>query len=374
MPNSLYIHIPFCAKKCLYCNFYSIVYEKASANNYIKALIKQIKHLNEKFYTVYIGGGTPTSLDIALLKELFKTLGKISKNCIEFTVEANPESLSKDKIRLLRDSGVNRLSIGVQSLNDDKLKLLGRIHDSKRAFESIYLASGNGFDNINIDLIFGVWNETLDSWQNELKRVISLPVKHISCYSLTYERHTLLSKKVKAKLIAPLADCVSAKMYRTAMNYLPKNKFLQYEISNFAKSGFECRHNLNYWENNPYTGIGASATSFINGIRGKNISDIGEYIKRIQNGKSVVYSAEKLSAKKAARETAAIKIRTKEGIDFRRFKEKTGFDFLVLEKEAVSMLMRKSLLKYYFKHKQQIGVRATEKGFLFCDYICGQLL
>lgn len=374
MKKSLYIHIPFCVKKCLYCDFYSVRYEKNLAYSYIDALTRQIKRLDEKFYTIYIGGGTPTSMDSALLKKLLTALAGISGNCLEFTVEANPESLSKDKVRLLNDYGVNRISIGVQSLNDNKLKALGRIHDSKRAQDAVYLALQNGFVNLNMDLIFGVWNETLDAWQKELAKAVKLPVKHISCYSLTYERSTQLFKKLKAKTITQLPDSVSAKMYKLAMDYLPQKEFLQYEISNFSKIGFECKHNLNYWENNPYVGLGVSAASFLKGVRSKNISDIGEYVKRIKKEKSVVFSFEKLSAKKSALETAAIKIRTKKGIDFDWFKEKTGFDFMALEKDTVDLLIKEKFLKYLTRNKQHKGISATKKGFLFCDYVSAQLL
>jgi len=374
MRKSLYIHIPFCAKKCIYCDFYSVGYNAQLASSYIETLVKQIKHLDEKFYTVYVGGGTPTSLDVALLKKLLKALSRISRNCTEFTAEANPESLSGDKIKLLRDFGVSRLSIGVQSLNDKKLKALGRIHNSNRAQEAVYLASRNSFTNLSIDLIFGVWGETLDDWRNELMLAAKLPVRHISCYSLTYERPTPLFKKLKAKIITQLPDSVCAKMYKLTMGYLPKKEFLQYEISNFARCGFECKHNLNYWENNPYLGVGASAASFLNGVRTKNISNIEDYIKRVRKEKSVVSSQEKLSAKKSALETAAIKIRTKEGIDFNWFREKTGFDFTVVEKDALGLLIKEKLLKYHISHKQQTGVAATKKGFLFCDYVSAQLL
>jgi len=358
----------------LYCDFYSVRYGKDLAHSYIDALTKQIKRLDEKFYTIYIGGGTPTSMDAALLKKLLTALAGVSGNCLEFTVEANPESLSKDKVRLLHDYGVNRISIGVQSLNDNKLKTLGRIHNSSCAQDAVSLAFKNGFVNLNMDLIFGVWNETLRAWQKELAKAVKLPVKHISCYSLTYERSTQLFKKLKAKTITQLPDRVSAGMYKLTMDYLPQKEFLQYEISNFAKSGFECKHNLNYWENNPYVGLGVSAASFLSGVRSKNISDIGEYVKRIKKGKSVVFSFEKLSAKKSALETAAIKIRTKKGIDFDWFKEKTGFDFMALEKDTVDLLIKEKFLKYLLKNKQYKGVSATEKGFLFCDYVSAQLL
>ncbi|MDD4955663.1 MAG: hypothetical protein PHP17_06460, partial [Candidatus Omnitrophica bacterium] len=232
----------------------------------------------------------------------------------------------------------------------------------------------SGISNINIDLIFGAWGETIKDWKKELETAVTLPVKHISCYSLTYERNTELFKRLKTKTITQLPDNLCADMYKLTMEYLAKNKFMQYEISNFAKRGFECRHNLNYWENNSYLGLGASAVSFLNGVRSTNIPDAVKYAKLIRKGKSVVVSSEKLSAAKSARETAAIKIRTKNGIDFNWFREKTGFDFLTLEKDSLQLLVKEKFLKYIVKGGQYIGVAATRKGFLFCDYICSQLL
>lgn len=374
MNKSLYIHIPFCAKKCVYCDFYSIKHDSALARSYIDVMAGQIKRLDEKPYTIYIGGGTPTSLDVAALKKLFAALGRFSADCIEFTVEANPESLSSDKIKLLLDCGVNRLSIGIQSFNDEKLKALGRIHDSSRAKDAVSMAFKNGFKNISIDLMFGVWGETIGDWQNELDMAVKMPVKHISCYSLTYETGTRLYDKVKSGAIKPLAEGSCAKMYETAAKYLQKKSFFQYEISNFAKRGFMCKHNLHYWDNNPYIGIGASAASFINGVRMKNISDIKEYITLVKNGKSVVASKEKLSTRESALETAAIKIRTKDGIDFSWFKEKTGFDFNELERKSMEPLLKERLIKCKITKGKCRGICLTKKGFLFCDSVSSQLL
>jgi oxygen-independent coproporphyrinogen-3 oxidase len=371
--NSLYIHIPFCAKKCLYCDFYSIIYNDALASDYVDALAAQIKQLEPEFRTVYIGGGTPTSLDIRLLEKLLKPLTRISQECEEFTIEANPESLSLDKLKLLKDYRVNRLSIGVQSFSEEKLKKLGRIHSAEGSRNSVSLARQAGFSNLNNDLIFGVCGERFLDWQNELKETAKLAIKHISCYGLTYEHSTPLFKKLKNKIITPLSDSLCAKMYKFALDYLPRKGFPQYEISNFSKRGFECRHSLNYWQNSVYTGLGASAVSFQNGVRERNIADASEYIKRIKTGRSAVSSREKLSARRHAKETAAIKIRTNEGIRVDWFYETTGFDFLALEADALRRLTCEGLLHYLESNGKIEAVRLTKKGIIFCDSVSSSL-
>ena len=374
MKPSLYIHIPFCKRKCIYCDFYSVINDPGLASRYIDVITRQIDHLNGQFHTIYIGGGTPTALGRLLLAKLFNSIKSSSAGVPEFTVEANPESLDEDKIKLFLDSGVNRVSIGVQSLNEKKLKSLGRIHDVKKALRAVEMSAKKGFKNISIDLIFGVWDETLEGWKGELEKAVKLPIAHVSCYSLTYEKGTPLFISVNNKSIRPLEDDIVAAMYETAIEMLSLRGFKQYEISNFSKAGYECRHNMYYWENNPYVGLGASAVSYIDGVRAKNMSDAEEYIRRINDGDDPVKSSEKLSPVKSALETAAIKIRTKDGIDFNWFKNKTGFDFCELEKAALPGLIEKELIKYKREKDAVTGVCLKRKGFLFSDTVSSALL
>jgi oxygen-independent coproporphyrinogen-3 oxidase len=252
--------------------------------------------------------------------------------------------------------------------------MLGRIHPAQKAIDSIAMARRNGFVNISIDLIFGIWNETLSDWKEELKRAVSLPIRHISCYSLSYERHTKLFTLLGSKKIIPQSDEVIVKMYEHTVRYLEQNKFRHYEVSNFSKSGFECRHNLSYWQNNPYLGLGPSAVSYQNGIRAKNTPDVEEYIEMAQRNKPTIISTEKLSLQKQAKETAAIKIRTREGIDFSWFKKRTGFDFMELEGEDAAVLTKEGLIKYKKNKQKTAGVALTKKGFLFCDSVSSQFL
>lgn len=374
MEPSLYIHIPFCRRRCIYCNFYSTVSDPLTASSYLDVLTAQIEDLPARPSTIYIGGGTPTELNSKLLEKLLKSIGRFSGSGVEFTVEANPESLDNDKLSLLRDNGVNRLSIGLQSLSEIKLKKLGRIHSARKAEESVYGAVKAGFRNISIDLMFGVWGEDIEGWKKELEAVVKLPATHVSCYELTYEKDTPLFAALANKSVMPLTDDVTASMYESAIDLLSLRGFKLYEVSNFAKSGFECVHNMNYWDNGSYIGLGASAVSYMDGRRAKNVADINEYIKRYKEGKVLAESSEKLSPVRSAKETAAIKIRTKPGIDFGWFKEKTGFDFCELEKKALPRLIEEGLIKYKKEGNIHTGIILKRKGFLFCDTVSSALL
>ncbi|MFH0764723.1 MAG: radical SAM family heme chaperone HemW [Candidatus Omnitrophota bacterium] len=374
MNPSLYIHIPFCGRKCVYCNFYSSIYDKDAASSYIDVLSAQAEKIEIQPSTIYAGGGTPTVLDIALFEKLLKSLERFSKSAAEFTVEVNPESLDAGKLRMLSDYGVGRLSIGVQSLDEKKLKKLGRLHTAAKARESISLAVKAGFKNISVDLIFGVWGEDIESWNSQLGEAARLPVTHVSCYELTYEKGTPLFAALANKSVTPLEDDVTAGMYEAAIDRLSPGGFKQYEVSNFAKPGFECKHNLNYWDNNPYIGLGASAVSYIGGVRSKFVSDVKEYTRRFQKGKSLIESSEKLSPARRAKETAAIKIRTRTGIDFGWFRDRTGYDFCELEKRALPNLIENGFIKYKKDGDIPTGVVLKRKGFLFCDTVSSLLL
>jgi len=372
--KALYLHVPFCRKKCLYCDFFSFPFDKGLASEYIDVLTGAINSLNEQFVSIYIGGGTPTVLAARDLKKLLKSLSRFLEKDTEFTIEANPESLDQDKLRVLFDSGVNRISIGVQSLKDDKLLRLGRIHNRRKALNSVYLAKKAGFKNISVDLIFGVWQETLKSWEDELKEVVKLPIKHISCYCLSYEPGTKIYSDRQNNIICPLDDKMCAKMYKLGNDLLRKHGFLRYEVSNFAMVDYACRNNLNYWNNGSYIGLGPSAVSYINGTRQRNVSELDSYINLSKKGLSVISSSERLPLTKRSKETAALKIRTKEGINFRWFKEKTGLDFIELEDKAIKKLVENGLLKYKRIGNQVYGVCLSEKGFLFCDIASSYLV
>lgn len=372
--RSLYIHIPFCKSKCPYCSFYSIPYDKDLVRAYVGSLIRQMEEIEENISTIYIGGGTPSVFPNGLLVKFLRGLKRFTGDGVEFTAEVNPESLDEEKSKSLLDEGVNRISIGVQSFTDEKLQKLGRIHTAKEAAKAIDISRKAGFNNISIDLIFGVWGETASGWRAELKKAAQLPVKHISCYCLTYEENTALIAVKNAGKVLPLDEEVVAQMYGYTLDYLPGQGFEHYEVSNFAKKGHRCRHNLNYWDNGLYIGLGASAVSYLDGIRKTNVPDIKEYIKKVMDGKNPAASSEKLSDIDRAKETAAVKIRTKEGIDFGWFAGKTGFDFCGLEKDVLPALVEKGLIEYNQGNRHHSGTRLTKKGFLFSDTVSSELL
>jgi oxygen-independent coproporphyrinogen III oxidase len=373
----LYVHIPFCRKKCLYCDFYSDSHNEDLANSYISVVLNQIQSLGMDFSSIYIGGGTPSVLSLDLLDSLLSCAAKFKRKDSEFTIEVNPESVDNEKLKLFIDKGVNRISIGVQSFDDLKLRSLGRIHDAKDALKAIELSKKSGFNNISIDMIFGVSGESLKDWQVELQKAASLGIQHMSCYSLSYEKDTPLFRMREKESIVPLDEEVAAELYRYAMSYLPDMGYRQYEVSSFSKPGFECSHNLNYWDNNPYIGIGPSAVSYINDVRFENVNDTEEYIDRYEKGIELAVNKEKLSGIKKAKETAAVKIRTGAGIDYNWFKDKTGFDLEdIAEKGMFEELAKDGLLEYKKDDatKEIIGIRLTEKGFLFSDTVSSAFL
>lgn len=310
-----------------------------------------------------------------LLKNILRPLRAFSKKSAEFTIEANPESLTSDKLSLFLDEGVNRISIGVQSFDDSKLNKLGRIHDDRTALKAVESAVRSGFKNVSIDLIFGVWDESLSAWKKDLEIAASLPVTHISCYGLTYEEGSQIGDLVKAGAIVPLEEETSADMYRSAISYLAGRGFAQYEISNFSKSGFMCRHNLAYWNNDPYIGLGPSAVSYIDGVRQENIADTAAYIEKAATLDGAARSSERLSPEASAKEAAAVKIRTIEGIDFDWFKKKTGFEFQALEEKALAKLTKEGLVEYGVDSAGEYNnIHLTPRGILLCDIVSGEFL
>ncbi|MCF7873234.1 MAG: radical SAM family heme chaperone HemW [Candidatus Omnitrophica bacterium] len=372
MENSLYIHIPFCSKRCYYCDFYSTIYQRDLAEALINVFDRQIENFDSVFDTVYIGGGTPTVLTLDLLERLLLKLKSVTREVKEFTVEANPESLDEDKISLFLDHGVDRISIGCQSFSNLKLNFLGRAHSVKQAISSIEKAKKKGFDNISIDLIYGLPIESYKLWQEDFVKATKFPVTHISAYMLTYEKGTCLSRSLEAGKILSLSSDKVALMYKQMIDYFTKSKFFQYEISNFSKKGFKAIHNSRYWENQSYIGLGPSASSYFSGIRRRNISSLPKYIKAVKENTKVWEYSEKLSLVASAKETAALKIRTIEGIEFNWFRQKTGFDFLKLEKEPLAALFNQKLVKWAKGGKK--AIKLTRKGFLFADTVSATFL
>ncbi len=293
--KGLYIHIPFCIKKCKYCDFNSFSACREDKAAYLDALFLEMeRYQGERVDTIFIGGGTPTSLTAEQLELLLKNIQKkfvLTENC-EFTVEANPKTLDEEKLATLKKYGINRLSIGVQSFNHNELLALGRVHTDAEAEETITLAK-KYFDNISIDLMCAIPNQTKESFKKNLEKAYSLKPQHISCYSLILEEGTpLYEENEKGNLVLP-DENEEREIYDIAVCEMEKQGYLQYEISNFAKQGFESEHNKKYWQCDEYIGIGLSAHSYIDGVRFSNTDDFSSYIKgEFSSGEKEVLSKE----------------------------------------------------------------------------------
>lgn len=367
---SLYIHIPFCRCKCNYCDFFSVTHEPDPAGRYVEALSKKLRIYSGSydFSTVYCGGGTPSVLSV---DQLYLLLSEIAlKAGAEFTVEVNPESVSEEKLSVMRAAGVNRLSIGIQSLYDSVLDFLGRPHTVQQAYDAVYTAFKSGFDNLSVDLIYAVPGKTLAMWKEELKTACSLPVKHISLYSLTYERGTPLFKDLQQSRFVPVPDTEDAAMYQYAQEFLADNGFIQYEISNFAREGFYSRHNDNYWKNGEYAGIGAGAVEYLDRERRRNIEDVEAYITAVNKGGDTFVEKERLAPEAFALETAVLNLRSKSGIVCDSFISFTGYDIRELRGREIDKLIKEGLVEHTGNNRFCL----TCNGFRFYDYIARELI
>lgn len=286
--TSVYIHIPFCHKICTYCDFCKLYYDKQLVKSYLQSLEYEINttYQKERVKTLYIGGGTPSMLDLDELEHLFKVINLLDKKQLqEFTIECNAESLTKEKLLLFKANGVNRLSIGVQTFNNKLLKILGRYHNNKMVFNIIKEAKAIGFNNINIDLIYGINKQTMRNLKKDLKYFLKLDVTHVSFYSLIIEPHT----KLYIDSYKEINEDTNVKMYEYINTILKKHHYHHYEISNYAKEGYESKHNLVYWHNDQYYGFGLGSSSYINNKRYENTKNINDYIhnKYIINNKQI---------------------------------------------------------------------------------------
>ena len=287
----LYIHIPFCKQKCLYCDFASFANIDNLMEGYVDALVKEIndKSKNQIIKSLFIGGGTPSHLNNTSLKKLMDCLNELNYvEGAEKTIECNPGTLTKEKLLIIKDGGINRLSFGLQSADDVMLKRIGRIHTYKEFEENYLLARSLGFNNINIDMMFGLPNQKVDDIKKSFDKVLSLNPDHISAYSLIIEEGTPFYEMYNKELIILPSEDDERLMYYTAKKMLIEHGFHQYEISNYAKEDKECYHNKLYWKCEDYLGVGIAASSFINNTRKKNISNIREYINRIHNNQCII--------------------------------------------------------------------------------------
>jgi oxygen-independent coproporphyrinogen-3 oxidase len=371
--NALYIHIPFCARKCNYCDFNSIVSETKIIDRYLRALAKELSMLQGRyvFKTVYIGGGTPSVLTETQLEKLFASVVRHipASEIREFSIEVNPGTLTKNKVALFKEYLVNRISLGVQSFQDSQLKFLGRIHSSEDARNAFTLLRANGFTNINIDLIFGCPGQSLANWEKDLRTVVELHPEHISTYALTYEEGTPLTMDLKNEVVQKLDDSIELEMYKTAIGYLTNNGYNHYEISNFAKGGCECFHNQVYWENKGYVGVGAGAYSFIDGVRTSNERNVFKYIDGITENKNVKSFYECLPPEQFASETVIMSLRLRQGISNIDFYKRFGYK---IEEQFGDQIHR--LVKYGLMSYEDERLKLTEKGLFLADTVMAEFV
>ncbi len=365
---SLYIHIPFCISKCIYCDFNSIVIKSQMVDEYLTAIEQELQSTTGRhsFRTVFIGGGTPTALNE---KQLDRLLSMISRhvdvlNLKEYTVEVNPGTLSDEKAIIMKNSHVDRISIGVQSFNDRYLKLLGRIHSANESKEVFLKVREKGFKNISIDLISGYPAQTINEWENDLRECCKLDPEHISAYCLTYEQGTPIVEMTDSGSLKKLSEEEELKMYEFTNDFLCDKGYNHYEISNFAKQGKECRHNIVYWENREYIGIGVGAYSYINGERYCNIKSIKDYISSIKSKTMVKCFSEKLPQKQRASEILIMALRMTSGISREEFIQRSGFDLNELFEKQLNNLTEAGLINF-----GDGRVKLTRKGLSLADSV-----
>jgi len=376
---SIYFHIPFCRRKCLYCDFYSV--ETADLlEAFLNALSREIAlaaagWTGEEISTIYFGGGTPSLLAPEQIGSILDDLRRHwpTREDAEITLEANPGTLSDETLQGLRRVGVNRLSLGVQSFHDPLLRSLGRIHDQAEALRAVKMARAAGFANLSLDLIYAIPDETVAQWEEDLRTAIGLAPQHISAYSLTIERHTPLGRMVAAGEVRPAPTELEATMLERTMELLAAAGYEHYEVSSYARPGFRCRHNLAYWSHQDYLGFGPSAHSFrlehrwTRAHRWWNVADLDTYCARLAAGLSPTESEEQLESKELLEEQVLLGLRTghldlaRLARDFGRDLEVTRHDTLRALSEADLTVIRDGILEL------------TPRGFLLCDEVCLRL-
>lgn len=368
-PRAAYLHIPFCAHKCGYCDFASVAGQDDLADAYLKALEDEIRRsLDDRpsLATAFVGGGTPTRLNPTQLERFCRIVLHHFRfeADYEWTIEANPGTIDDDKIRILTDHGVTRVSLGAQSFDRNALQALERNHNPLDVFRSVDRVRKVGLQ-WSLDLIFGAPGSSMEVWNGDLDTVLALGPDHLSCYGLVFEKGTELWKRLKAGLVEPVDEEIEATMYETTIDRMASAGLRQYEISNYARPGRECRHNLVYWRNDAYYGFGLGAARYIDGLRATNIRDLPGYIKRIERGEGVTGPSERLSPLERAIETATLMIRrTVAGIDRADFRLRTGYDLDELFGPAVRRHTRNGLID-----DEGAAIRLTRKGVMLADTV-----
>ena len=369
---SLYIHIPFCKQKCLYCDFPSYAGKENLIDEYISALNKEIldKCKDYKIISIFIGGGTPSYLDEKNLESLLKTIDLLDfKDNMEFTVECNPGTLNEKKLTIMKKYNVNRISMGLQSTSDNLLKEIGRIHTFEEFKKNYYEARKAGFENINMDLMFGLPNQSIEDWKLTLEDAVSLNPDHISAYSLIIEEGTCFYNLYNNDKLNLPSEEDEREMYLLTKKILNEHGYEQYEISNYAKGGKECFHNKIYWKCNEYLGVGVSASSFVDEKRFKNIDSIKEYIEKINNGEDVIEDIHVNGLKDDMEEFMFMGLRMIEGVSLKEFKRRFGKDVFDIYDNAIKNNVKKGLLVI-----DSEKLYLTSKGIEVSNYVMSDFI
>ncbi len=376
----LYVHVPFCAKKCAYCAFYSEAGDGELIQRYVDALIAELKmtagDLNPT--TIFFGGGTPSLLNLRQWEQILQTIQAFPWNpAREWTVECNPATVSLDKARLLREGGVNRISMGAQSFDETLLDKLGRVHSREMIFKSFNTLRAAGFDNLNVDLMFAIPGQTMETWRKTLAEAQSLGSEHMSCYEVIYEEDTPLFDELRSGAIREDEDLACA-MYEELLGAMASGGFRQYEVANFAKhSGAgdsevpdrACRHNVNYWRGGSFYGLGPSAAGYVRGIRTRNWSSTKLYCYQLESGKRAIEFSEELPPLARAGELAAFGLRMNAGWPLEQFRRRTGFELPIEWKPEIERMIE---LGYGKLNRDRFHL--TDMGLRYADWAGSEFL
>jgi oxygen-independent coproporphyrinogen III oxidase len=371
-PRAGYVHVPFCAHHCGYCDFAVTAGQDHLIDLYVEAVAEELARLGTPapVDTLFLGGGTPTYLSPVQLRRLLDSVRRWLplQPGGEFSVEATPESVTADKVAVLADHGVNRVSLGVQTFRPDLLARLDRVHAADHVGPALECIRRR-VENVSLDLIFGVPGQTSADWDADLSAALALAPDHVSTYGLTYEKGTPLWKRRAAGLVRPVREDDELAMYERAIDRLGAAGLAQYEVSNFARPGRRCRHNETYWANDAYFGFGTGAARYVLGRRELNRRDTADYIRRVLAGESPTFQSEELPPAEAARETAAVQLRRTDGIGRGAFRERTGFDFDALTGGRTAAYVAEGLVA-----DDGAAVRLTRRGFCVADALVVKLV